>query len=285
MSIPPVYTGIGQIAERYDHFIIDIWGVLHDGLQAYAGVIDAMAFLKAEGKQTLLLSNSPNRSQRVVDNVVTPIGIAPDMYDHIITSGEASWAHIKAQHEHQKVYVLWHDEQPTALVDTNVKRVYDITQADFIYGSLIPREATSLSYQDILAQALARQIPFVCGNPDRVVGIGDTLYLCAGTFAEQYEAMGGHVVWIGKPYPTVYEQAWASLGRPDKSRILAIGDSLLTDVAGARNFGCDVLWNVTGIHWEELKSDHAVHQVDAQKVLEALAGHALPTGLLQGFKV
>lgn len=286
MTIPPIYASLADIAPDYDHFIIDVWGVLHDGVKAYKGAAEAMDYLKASGKQCLLLSNSPNRASRVVEKVIGPIGINHASYDHILTSGEAAWAHLRTHHKGQKVYTFWDDENPTALENLdNVTRVYDVREADFIYGSLVPYDAVELQYADVLAIALAHKIPFVCGNPDRVVGHGDGLHLCVGTLAEWYEKNGGNVIWIGKPYRPIYDQAWDMLGKPDKSKILAIGDSLVTDVAGAAGFGCDVLWNVTGIHWEELRSDHAVHKIDPEKVTAAIKGHATPTGLLHGFTV
>ena len=285
LSIPPVYEGLADIARHYDHFIIDVWGVLHDGIKAYQGAAEAMQHLKSQGKQCLLLSNSPNRSARVLEKVIRPIGIPDGTYAHILTSGEAAHAHMKTNFKGRKVYTFWDDEPATALENTETMRVYDINEADFIYGSLLPYDAVESSYADTIAVALARNLPFVCGNPDRVVGHGDTLHLCVGTLAEHYEKMGGHVTWIGKPYTPVYNQAWEMLGKPDKSRILAIGDSLVTDVAGAAAFGCDVLWNVTGIHWEELKSDHAESNIDPQKAALAIKGHPQPTGLLHGFTI
>jgi len=285
MTIPPIYQSLADIAPRYDHFIIDVWGVLHDGVNAYAGAADAMQYLREQGKQTLLLSNSPNRASRVVEKVVSAIGIPPTSYDHILTSGEAAYTYMLTHHAGQKVYTFWDDEDPTALQGVATTRVHDVREADFIYGSLVPYDAVASTYADVLALALSRRIPFVCGNPDRVVGHGDGLHLCVGSLAEWYENNGGPVIWIGKPYRPVYDQAWDMLGRPDKSKILAIGDSLVTDVAGAVSFGCDVLWNVTGIHWEELKAEHAANTIDPARVTLALKGHARPTALMPGFKL
>lgn len=281
-AIPPVYDGLARIAARYDHFIVDVWGVLHDGQNAYEGAADAMKYLKDAGKQILLLSNSPNRSSRVVEKVITPIGIPASSYDFILTSGEAAHAHMETHHAGQKVYTFWDDEEPTAIAGLDLTRVYDVAEADFIFGSLVPYHAESDDYVNVLLRALDLKLPFVCGNPDRVVGHGDALHLCVGALAEAYEQQGGSVTWIGKPYRPVYDQAWEMLGKPDKSKILAIGDSLVTDVAGANGFGCDVLWNVTGIHWDELQT---AQKIDPTRVSKALSGNPVPTGLLHGFKV
>jgi HAD superfamily hydrolase (TIGR01459 family) len=133
----------------------------------------------------------------------------------------------------------------------------------------------------VLADAFARNMTIICGNPDRVVGHGDSLHLCVGALAEAYERMGGPVVWFGKPYKPIYEQAWEMTGKPDIAKILAIGDSLLTDVGGAVNFGCDVVWNVEGIHWDELQTRQ---KIDSGKVKIALEGNPRPTALMHGFK-
>lgn len=282
MKIPPVYEGLSDFSDRYDFFILDVWGVLYDGMTSYEGAPEAMDYLKSRGKRVLLLSNSPKRAARLKEKVITAIGIAPDTYEALLTSGEAAHAHMRAHHNGQRVYTFVTDEPFTALDGLNVTRVADVNDADFIYGSLVPRDAETDDYTQILAEALSRKIPFVCGNPDRVVGYGENLVLCAGSLAEAYENMGGPVIWIGKPYRPIYDQAWEALGRPDKSRMVAIGDSLLTDISGAVNFGCDVIWNVTGIHWDELQSKD---RLDSGKVVAALEGQPQPAGLMHGFKV
>lgn len=282
MSALPVFAGLGDFADRYDHFIVDIWGVLHDGNHAYPGAVEAMRYLQSRGKQVLLLSNSPNRSQRVVQKVLGPIGIPADTYQHIITSGEAAHHHMAEHHAGQKVYTFWDDEIPTALEDLDVERVYDIDQADFIYASLVPYNSVAQTYAPALEQALRRNLTIVCGNPDRVVINSGGLHLCVGTLADTYEKQGGKVVWFGKPYRPIYEWAHELLGKPDPQKIIAIGDGLLTDVGGATNFGCDVVWNVEGIHWDEVATND---RIDQKKLDHVLKDHAWPTALMHGFKV
>lgn len=279
---PPLFKGISVFADKYDYFLVDIWGVLHDGQKAYPGAADAMRYLKDAGKTVLLLSNSPNRASRVVQKVLNPIGIPPDTYQHIMTSGEAAHDYMAQHHAGQKVYTFWDDEKPTALDNLDVTRVYDVDEADFIYASLIPGHAEHVMYDDVLTRALARDIPFICGNPDRVVLHGDTLVMCVGALAETYEGKGGKVVWFGKPFKPIYDQAWETLGRPDKSKMIAIGDGLLTDVGGANAFGCNVVWNVEGIHWDEVATND---RIDTAKLQSTLSGNPQPIGLLHGFTI
>jgi HAD superfamily hydrolase (TIGR01459 family) len=281
--IPPVHKGIADFAGAYDYFLIDIWGVLHDGNNAYPGAADAMRYLKDRGKKALLLSNSPNRSSRVVQKVLRPIGIPDDTYDHILTSGEAAHDYMRDRHAGQRVYTFWDDEHPTALENLDVERVYDVRDADFIYASLLPYNSDAQPYEPILRQALERGLEIVCGNPDRVVVNSGSLHLCVGTLADTYEKQGGAVVWFGKPYTPIYDRAWDMLGKPDKSKMVAIGDSLLTDIVGAAGFGCDVVWNVEGIHWEELASADRIDPAKVKAVLEQ--SPAAPQGLMHGFTV
>jgi len=287
-DIPPVVAGLNAIIDRYDYFFLDVWGVLHDGIQVYPGVMDAMKILQAKNKTVLLLSNSPCLSQEIADpfnGKIGKMGLVPPLYNHFLTSGDVSHRYMQAHLSKKKVYAFWDDEDVSAFNGLDVVRVYDVREADFIYASLLKPGSTFLQYEDALSIALEHKIPFVCGNPDRVVGFGASMNLCVGTLAEWYENKGGNVTWFGKPYPAIYHEAWEIVGRPDKSRIVAIGDSLVTDVAGAAGFGIDVLWNVTGIHWEDLKQDHAATRIDPARAHAALQGHAMPTGLLHGFSL
>jgi HAD superfamily hydrolase (TIGR01459 family) len=279
---PRLFKGIGDFADAYDYFILDVWGVLYDGRGGYPGVPDVMRFLKDAGKQALILSNSPKRAARLTEKVITAIGITPDTYRAVVTSGEASHHYIDIHHKGARVYTFMPEEENTALEGLDITRVGRIEDADVIYGSLVPINARVNDYAGVLASARARNLTFVCGNPDRVVGHGDDLVLCAGSLAEAYERLGGKVVWIGKPYAPIYEQAWEILGKPNKSKMVAIGDSLVTDIAGAANFGCDVVWNVEGIHWDELTTNG---NIDNAKVSLILANQPRPAGLLHGFAI
>lgn len=285
-DLPRLIDGIGGLASDYDGFILDIWGVLHDGLHPYEGVIDGLNRLKAAGKEILLLSNSPNRAEEVSGGKLREMGFVQGVhYDHIVTSGEATWQAMAA-YEGQSAYVFWPEETPTALEGRNIQVVHDIALADFILGSLFPAGAQAEDYAQILMDARGRNLPFICANPDKVVNIGPDLHICAGALADMYEEMGGKVVWFGKPHAPVYEQAFGQFQTvSDKSRLLAVGDSLRTDVTGANNFGIDVLWNVVGIHWEELRGSNTQGGIDSGALDRTLNRYGVrPLALLHGLK-
>lgn len=288
-STPSLISGIAEIADQYDTYILDVWGVLHNGVEAYQGVIPCLQELKSRGKEILLLSNSPNRASEVSQDLSTRFGIQEGThFDHIVTSGEATWQALK-NYIRQTAYVFWDQEHPTALQGHDIKVTYDIENADFILGSLFPAGAQFEDYHPVLEIARSKNLPFLCANPDKVVNIGNNIHLCAGGVADDYIDRGGEVIWFGKPHLDIYKQAFTKLGladeQADKTRVLAIGDALRTDVIGANTAGIDVLWNLVGIHWEELRkpeSREGIHTENLTKTLEEFGAH--PTALLRGLK-
>lgn len=287
-NLPELISGIAPLVDEYDAFVFDIWGVLHDGVRPYDGVIECLLELKQQGKEVLLLTNSPNRAWLVADGVLDKMGIYQDRhYDHLVSSGEAAWTAL-AKRKGQKAYIFWDQEDPTAFDGHDIEIVEDINDADFMLASLLPIGSQEGDFEDILGAALERQIPLYCANPDKFVNIGETLHLCAGAVADRYEELGGEVLWFGKPHAPIYDQALNILGVKDKSRIVAVGDSLRTDVRGANSAGIDVLWNLVGIHWEELRhknedGSYSLHRDKLSKSLNEYEAH--PTYLLRGLKL
>lgn len=275
----PVLDGIATLADRYDAFILDIWGVLHNGMRVYNGVIPCLKELKARNKQILLLSNSPDRGAVVVKHILTPMGLTPDLYDHIVTSGDSTFEAMTG-HSGQNVYCFYDREDPTALINAPVNRVYSPEDADFGLLSLLPGDAVEDDYTAILQQCRDQNMPLICANPDKFVNRGDDIHICAGAIADLYEAMGGAVSWHGKPHKAIYDRAFDCLNRPDKAKVLAIGDSLRTDVAGALDYGMDVLWNAVGIHWQEITDGGVISQDKIRQAVNHLPAH--PTAILHG---
>ncbi|MEO3432137.1 TIGR01459 family HAD-type hydrolase [Inquilinus sp. CAU 1745] len=255
---PPVHVeGLSAVAGRYDGLIVDLWGVLHDGHAPYPGAVDCLAALRREGKSVCLLSNAPRRIDSVARRLAE-IGIPADAYDHLMTSGEAT-------HE---AFLSPPDDFHAALGDrclhigpprdddvhegvglTMVDRAQDAT---FVLCTGIDDNSETVEdYAAALAEAAAHDLPMVCANPDLVVMIGTRKVICAATLAAHYESLGGRVAYHGKPHAPVYRRCFDLLGISDRSRILGVGDSLRTDVAGANAAGIDSLLLLGGIHAEE----------------------------------
>lgn len=258
MSLPLI-QGLSAIADRYDGFILDLWGVVHDGVRPYPGVVDCLTTLHAAGKRVCLLSNAPRRIQAAADKL-TGMGVGPGLYDALYTSGEASYEAMRDRPDGWHATLgpkLFHIGPPRdndiydSLADR--ERVATPEEADFVVNTGIDDyDETLANYDPILRRCLDRRLPMLCANPDLVVMIDDQLVLCAGTLAKHYEALGGDVFWHGKPHAPVYRRCFTLLGDLPPARILAVGDSLRTDIAGANAAGIDSLFITGGIHGGEL---------------------------------
>ncbi len=250
--------GLREIAADYDGFVLDLWGVIHDGMKPYPGVLDCLRTLLAEGKRVALLSNAPRRADDIVRRI-TAIGVPEGLYHEVMSSGEEAWQHLKQRDDPfyaglgRNCLHICSDRDLEIRVGLDLDYVESAEAADFILNTgPAGWDDTIDDYAPLLAAARERGLKMVCANPDLMVNHGAKLALCAGALAVHYEAIGGEVRWHGKPYPSVYEACLQLLGVADKTRILAVGDSLRTDIAGANAAGLDSLLIAgQGIHAEE----------------------------------
>ena len=258
-----VIRGLGDIAEQYDSYILDLWGCLHDGVAIYPAALNALRRLKSAGKRAIILSNAPRRA-REVGVRLAEMGITPDLYERLYTSGEETWREL-AQDEIEalkgrgrRLYPLMPGRDRTILEGVAATEVEDPAEADFILvtGTETGKEEVA-SFDPVLAPAAARGIPLVCANPDLVVHRGGIEEICAGSIAQRYEMLGGEVVWFGKPYPAVYRRILSECGLAP-GRLLCVGDALRTDVAGGAGIGAATLFIIGGIHHQELLVDNHV---------------------------
>jgi HAD superfamily hydrolase (TIGR01459 family) len=250
----PWIAGLSAVADRYDGFVLDLWGVIHDGVEAYPGVGDTLAALRRAGKRSILLSNAPRRAA-ALEAQMTRMGLPRELYDEVLSSGEA--VHLELARRGDPFYAalgrrLYHLGPER---DRNVFEGLDyasvaLDAADFVLNTG-PWELTETveDYLPVLEQALARRLPMICANPDHVVIRQGARITCAGAIAARYAAMGGVVSQRGKPDPAIYAVALAMLGC---ARVCAIGDALHTDVKGANAAGIDSVLVTGGIHAEEL---------------------------------
>lgn len=258
MTQPPIHDGLSAFADAYDAFILDLWGVLHDGLRAYPDAITALRALQAHGKTVLVLSNAPRPRAQVADKM-REVGLPEDGYDHLMSSGEDAWQHLRHRPTPwyrrlgRRMFHLGPERDAEMRDGVHAERVDTIEQADFVLATGLPNdEATLDPVMPVLERALAHDLPMICANPDLVVMRGDVRELCAGSVAARYEAMGGTVAYHGKPHRPIYETCFRLLGDPDPARVAAVGDSLRTDIAGARTMGMASVFVTGGIHAQEL---------------------------------
>ncbi|MGF1610044.1 MAG: TIGR01459 family HAD-type hydrolase [Kiloniellales bacterium] len=252
-----IYPGLRGLADRYDGFILDLWGVLHDGIEAFPQALDCLAELRRRGKRLVILSNAPRRVAAVVARN-RELGIDPALTDGAMSSGEATWQHLKERPD------AWYralgrrcfhigPERDWGLRDgLDYDFVPEVEQADFVLctGADRPEDRVE-DFEPLLQAALTRGLAMVCANPDLEVIRGGRREICAGAIAARYEALGGCVRSHGKPAREIFETCLDLLG-VGRERIAAVGDSLRTDVAGARAAGIDALFVAGGIHGEAL---------------------------------
>lgn len=254
-----VLPGFAPLAERYDGFILDLWGVVHDGVKPYPGAVDCLARMKAMGRRSVLLSNAPRRAG-AAQAAMRAMGIADDLYDGILTSGEA--VHLALRDRDDPWFAalgkkLFHlgPERDRNVFDTLPLEVVDAPEkADFVLNTGPDDHQAGQSVADfepVLRACRAAGLKMICANPDLEVIRGGVRVICAGALAQRYAEMGGEVRSLGKPDPAIYPRVFAMLGL-DRPRILAVGDALRTDIAGARGAGIASAWVLGGIHAEEL---------------------------------
>jgi HAD superfamily hydrolase (TIGR01459 family) len=257
-----------------DVVLSDIWGVVHNGLEAFPEACEALHNHRKSGGTVILITNAP-RPADSVQRQLRKLHVADETYDAIVSSGDLT-RHYVADHPGRKVFWLGPER------DSSIYRGLDavlspLEQADYLVctGLLDDETETAEDYRPMMLKARERNLPFICANPDIVVERGDRLIYCAGAIAELYRELGGEVIFYGKPHRPIYERAMELAagqrrGEPiSRQRVLAIGDSVRTDLAGAHGFGIDCLFVTRGIHSEEFEG---IDQLDPASVKE-LFGH------------
>ena len=263
-----ILDGIATIADRYDGYVLDLWGVVHDGRKPYPGVPEALAELKARGKRVVFLTNAPRRAW-VVAGMLDRMGLDRALYDGIMSSGEVSWRLLTDRRDPwfaalgRRCVHIGPERDLSVVEEGAAEIVSDPAQADFLLntGPDDQRGPTSPEpYRPMLEACARAKLPMVCVNPDRAVMVGGRKVICAGALADIYLELGGAVREIGKPDPAVYEPVLELLGNPPRHRVVAIGDTPHTDLAGAQAAGLDALWALTGLaaeaHGDNPSPDH-----------------------------
>jgi HAD superfamily hydrolase (TIGR01459 family) len=254
---PPIVAHAGPLLARYEAAFCDVWGVVHNGRTAYAEAGEALARFRAGGGTVVLVSNAPVPADGVV-RVLERTGVRPDSWDAIVSSGDIALAHI-AEQGYSRLHRIGPARRDSRLFQRLPGPPAPLHEADAIVCTGFMDDATETveSYRELIDEGVALGLPFVCANPDLVVDVGDTRYLCAGSIAAEYERRGGRVFWAGKPHPSAYATALRHVTElrgtePERPRILAIGDAVRTDLAAARGLGIDALFIASGIHSDVL---------------------------------
>jgi len=261
-------SGVHEVVNSYDGFVVDLWGVTHDGKKPYPGVLNCLKKIKEQSKKIVFLSNAPQRAW-VVKARIEEMGINHNFYDEVINSGEETHHHLKHQKDPfyqklgRKCYHIGTEKDLSLFEDQDLEIVTGLHHADFILATdLLSPEAHPDEFKTTLLEGVRRNIPMVCANPDHIVHVGGRSQYCAGALAHLYEELGGHVKYHGKPCPSIYDYVRDHFD--NQAKLLAVGDSFLTDVAGAHHAGIDVAFIGGGIHSGDLKIQYGELPVEDQ---------------------
>lgn len=244
------------VTPHYDVVLCDIWGVVHNGIAAYEPACDALMRYRAGGGTVVLVTNAPRPSPWVVRQLGR-LGVPADAYDDVMTSGDLTREVVAGRNGDALFHIG--PQRDISIFDGLAVRFTRVDAADYVVCSGLFDDTTETpdDYRDLMAAIFDRRLFMVCANPDVVVERGDERVYCAGAIADLYGAMGGEVLYTGKPHRPIYEAALAKAARARGAvaapgRTLAIGDSLRTDMIGAQTLGIDGLFISCGIHAHEL---------------------------------
>jgi len=253
--LPEIIERFAPLARDYDVLLCDVWGVVHNGVIAFPEARDALSRFRAGGGTVILITNAP-RPGAAVQRMLDRLKVPHDCYDAIMSSGDVTRGIVESK-PGQRVFHLGPQRDVSIFAGLEVTFA-SAEAADYAVctGLFDDTRETPDNYRELLAAMLDRSLFMICANPDIVVERGDELVYCAGALADAYVAIGGEVLYCGKPHKPIYTAALGKAGvlrgcDPPPRRVLAIGDSIRTDLKGAASFGVDCLFVVSGIHAED----------------------------------
>jgi len=286
---PQKLKGISEISDKFDVYFIDLWGVIHNGVQCYPEALKVLEKLKEQNKKIVLISNAP-RPAAVVKVFLETIGLKSSCYDFLVTSGDITREYISLNSSKKNFYHLGPTRDIDLFKDLNVALTSKEECDEIICTGLVSDEEEKLQdYKILLDFFLNKKIPLICANPDEVVARGEKIVFCAGALANQYKQEGGMVRYFGKPYSEIYSFALKKIRAhkdfKDKKEIntLVIGDNIKTDIKGANLSNLDSVLILNGIYkdffrdgtvnFDQLKDSVNLKDVKINYFQEELAWH------------
>ena len=254
-------NNLSEIRDFYDVFLIDLWGVIHNGIAAFENVIPVLNTLKQNNKMVFFITNAPRRSF-IISQQLEGFGIKQDFYEKIVSSGELTWLSIKEKYQKKNCLMIGPPRDYHLVEGLDVTIVDKDSDVDIILNTGPWGDDDCLeNYTELLDSLARKHSHMICSNPDKMVVRGENFMICAGLLAEYYEKIGGKVEYYGKPYKQIYEHCF-NFFEKKSSKVLVIGDSLENDIKGANNLNFDSLLITDGIHREvNINND-----VDKQKL-------------------
>jgi HAD superfamily hydrolase (TIGR01459 family) len=242
--------GLKSIQDQYDLFFIDLWGVIHNGIDLYKGSVDVLQKLTDKKKEIVLLTNAPRPNNNVID-FLKRMGLDQKFSSKVYTSGEAALEYLNTKYRNKSFFHIGPSRDSGLYNNFKNNKILDIKKAEYLLctGLFDEHDKELLYYKSLLQQVVGKIM--ICTNPDLIVDRGKKREFCAGSVAKVYEEIGGKVEYFGKPYPKVYNQST----NINNKKVLCIGDNLNTDIRGANKQNFDSLLILDGIHKQEIKNE------------------------------
>ena len=242
--------GLRSIFRNYDLFFIDLWGVMHNGIELYKEAVNVLTEISESKKNYILLTNAP-RPKKNVENFLKKIGLEKNKREKVFTSGEAALNFLKKKHLMHSFYHIGPPRDFDLFIDFKKNKTKEIIKSDYLLctGLFDDFDKDLNYYKELLINCTSKKM--ICTNPDLIVDRGEKREYCAGSVAMVFENLGGQVVYFGKPHPEIYNQSI----EVSKKKIIAIGDNLRTDIRGANNMNYDSLFITEGIHKNEIQNE------------------------------
>lgn len=253
---PTGLTPASGLFESYDGLLCDVWGVIHNGVAAFDDAVDALCRYRASGRNVILITNAP-RSCREIYPQLAKFGVPREAFDFVITSGDVTWKLVNEKPDAP----LFHfgPARDQSILEDLKNPLVKISDASLclLTGPLDDAIETVDIYQSLLVEMRDNAVEMICANPDLFVRSGNRTVICAGSIAQRYSQLGGTVIFAGKPKAAIYDEALEKIfeftgQNIPKSRLLAVGDGLPTDIKGAADNGFDAYFIAGGIHATEL---------------------------------
>jgi HAD superfamily hydrolase (TIGR01459 family) len=243
-------NGLRSVVENYDIFYIDLWGVVHNGITLHKNAIEALEEITKANKNYVLLTNSP-RPSKTVKSSLEKMGMRSEIREKVYSSGEAALGYLKKNLLDDKFYHLGPPKDYDLFLDFKKNKTENVEESSYLLCTgLFEEQSEDLNYyKELFKDHISKKM--ICTNPDLIVDKGDKRELCAGSIALVFEKLGGEVMYFGKPFPEVYNQAINSQGK----KVLSIGDNLNTDIKGANFLNYNSLIISNGVHKDEIKKE------------------------------
>ena len=259
-QLPEEIVNFRNISDQYNIYLVDLWGVIHNGVKLFDNAIYVLKKLKNENKKVVLISNAP-RTNETVKKFLLKLNFELNLIDILITSGDVS-RHYILENNDKKFYHLGPSKDDDLFygIKNITKNANDSDEV--VCTGLVDKIGQDISnYQNLFIELINKEKVFICANPDEVVSRGDKIEFCAGALAKYFKKLGGKVKYFGKPYVDIYNYAEDQINKKfgsiiEKNKILAVGDNLKTDISGAQNYEIDSLLILNGIYKDFFRNNN-----------------------------